>query len=82
MTIYLCFLIKLSAYLGFHPSKDSISNPYFDLVKAKFVTTKNNSTLNTSLSNVFRCLIQNQPTTLNTEKKSDSILFDKVLQNS
>lgn len=65
------FLIKLSAYLGFHPSKDSISNPYFDLVKAKFVTTKNNSTLNTSLSNVFRCLIQNQPTTLNTEKKSE-----------
>ena len=65
------FLIKLSAYLGFQPSKDNISNPYFDLVKAKFVTIKNNSTLNTSLSNVFRCLIQNQPTKLNTEKKSE-----------
>ena len=65
------FLIKLSAYLGFQPSKDNISNPYFDLVKAKFVTIKNNSTLNTSLSNVFRCLIQNQPTILNTEKKSE-----------
>ena len=65
------FLIKLSAYLGFQPSKDNISNPYFDLVKAKFVTVKNNSTLNTSLSNVFRCLIQNQPTKLNTEKKSE-----------
>jgi len=65
------FLIKLSAYLGFQPSKDNISNPYFDLVKGRFVTTKNNSTLNTSLSNVFRCLIQNQPTTLNTEKKSE-----------
>ncbi len=65
------FLIKLSAYLGFQPSKDNISNPYFDLVKAKFVTLKNNSTLNTNLSNVFRCLIQNHPTKLNAEKKSE-----------
>tara|TARA_B100001564_G_scaffold171934_1_gene144625 strand:+ start:6452 stop:7159 length:708 start_codon:yes stop_codon:yes gene_type:complete len=65
------FLIKLSSYLGFQPSKENISNPYFDLEKARFVKIKNINTLNSSLSNVFRCLIKNEPVTLGAEKKSE-----------
>tara|TARA_B100001093_G_scaffold520499_2_gene616937 strand:+ start:48242 stop:48946 length:705 start_codon:yes stop_codon:yes gene_type:complete len=65
------FLIKLSSYLGFQPSIENISNPYFDLEKARFVKTKNINTLNISLSSVFRCLIKNESTTLSTEKKSE-----------
>ena len=47
------FLIKLSAYLGFQPSKDNISNPYFDLVKAKFVTIKNIKDPTTEPTKIF-----------------------------
>ena len=65
------FLIKLSSYLGFQPSIENISNPYFDLEKARFVKLKNINTLNIGLSSVFRCLIKNEPVILGAEKKSE-----------
>lgn len=67
----LLFLLKLSDFLGFPPSKKNIINPFFDLEKGKFVLNKNNNTINKDYSSFIKHILQNEDYSLSSQKRSE-----------
>ncbi|MDC0204244.1 DNA repair protein RecO [Flavobacteriales bacterium] len=53
----LLFLLKLTDFLGFYPSKDSLLYNYFDLEKGEFVINKGTYTLTVENSNYLKYLL-------------------------
>ena len=53
----LLFLLKLSKFFGFYPSKDNLLCNYFDLEKGEFVINKGAYTLNVENSNYLKSLL-------------------------
>tara|TARA_B100001758_G_C18297818_1_gene550656 strand:+ start:351 stop:1052 length:702 start_codon:yes stop_codon:yes gene_type:complete len=53
----LLFLLQLSDFFGFYPSKDNLDFPYFDLEKGEFTTHKGAHALSTEDSNYLKALL-------------------------
>ena len=53
----LLFLLQLSNFFGFYPSKDNLEFPYFDLEKGVFTMRKGTYTLNIEDSNYLKALL-------------------------
>jgi len=53
----LLFLLKLSEFFGFYPSKDNLLYTYFDLEKGEFVINKGAYTLTVENSNYLKSLL-------------------------
>ena len=53
----LLFLLKLTDFLGFYPSKDNLLYNYFDLEKGEFVINKGAYTLTIENSNYLKSLL-------------------------